>query len=96
MNPAYGLILWIVIGALAGWIGSQIMGTDARQGALANIVVGVIGAVVGGFVALNMMGDMPSNNGLVTSFVVALLGACLVIFVWKLLMRRRGGDPITS
>jgi uncharacterized membrane protein YeaQ/YmgE (transglycosylase-associated protein family) len=96
MNPAYGLILWIVIGALAGWIGSKIMGTDARQGALANIVVGVIGAVVGGFVARSMMGDMPGNNRLITSFVVALLGACLVIFVWKLLMRRRAGDPITS
>jgi uncharacterized membrane protein YeaQ/YmgE (transglycosylase-associated protein family) len=96
MNPAYGLILWIVIGVLAGWIGSKIMGTDARQGALANIVVGVIGAVVGGFVSHSMMGDMPGNNGLITSFVVALLGACLVILVWKLLMRRRAGDPITS
>lgn len=96
MNPAYGLILWIVIGALAGWIGSKIMRTDARQGALVNIVVGVIGAVVGGFLARGMMGDMPGNNGLITSFVIALLGACLVIFVWKLLMRRWPGDPITS
>jgi uncharacterized membrane protein YeaQ/YmgE (transglycosylase-associated protein family) len=96
MNAAYGLILWSVIGALAGWIGSNVMGSDARQGALANIVVGVIGAVVGGFVTRSMLGDLPGNNGLITSFVVALSGACLVIFVWKLLMRRRAGDPITS
>jgi uncharacterized membrane protein YeaQ/YmgE (transglycosylase-associated protein family) len=88
MNPAYGIIMWIVIGALAGWIGSKIMDTDARQGAVANIVVGMIGGVVGGFVARNMLGGMPGNNGLIASFVVALLGACLVIFVWKLLMRR--------
>ena len=37
MNPAYGIIMWIIIGALAGWIGSKIMGTDARQGSLANV-----------------------------------------------------------
>jgi hypothetical protein len=48
MNPGYGIILWIVIGALAGWVGSKIMGTDARQGGVANIIIGMIGAVVGG------------------------------------------------
>jgi uncharacterized membrane protein YeaQ/YmgE (transglycosylase-associated protein family) len=89
MNPAYGIVMWIIVGALAGWIGSKIMGTDARQGALANIVVGVIGAVVGGFIARSMLGDMPGNNGLIASFFVALLGACVVIFAWKALMRRR-------
>ena len=49
MNPGYGIILWIVIGALAGWVGSKIMGTDARQGGVANIIIGMIGEVVGGF-----------------------------------------------
>jgi uncharacterized membrane protein YeaQ/YmgE (transglycosylase-associated protein family) len=83
MNPSYGIILWIVVGALAGWLGSKIMGTDARQGALANIVVGVIGAVVGGFVARNLFGDSSANNGFVASTLVALVGSVIVIAVWK-------------
>jgi uncharacterized membrane protein YeaQ/YmgE (transglycosylase-associated protein family) len=88
MNPAYGIIMWIIIGALAGWIGSKIMGTDGRQGGLANIVVGVIGAVIGGFISSSLFGDLRSNNGLIASFVIALLGSCLVIGVWKALSRR--------
>jgi uncharacterized membrane protein YeaQ/YmgE (transglycosylase-associated protein family) len=89
MNPSYGIIMWIVIGALAGWIGSKIMGTDARQGGLANIIAGVVGAVVGGFLTRNLMGDHPGNNGFIASFLVALLGACIVIGIWKAVSRRR-------
>lgn len=83
MNPAYGIIAWVVIGALAGWIGSKIMGTDARQGGVANIVIGVIGAIIGGFITRALFGDSASNNGFIVSFGVALLGACLTIFIWK-------------
>lgn len=89
MNPAIGYLGWIIIGALAGWIGSKLMGTDARQGGLANIVVGIIGAFVGGFVTQRFFGDNLGNNGLVASFGVALLGSCIVIFVWKALSRAR-------
>jgi len=89
VNPAIGYLGWIVIGALAGWIGSKIMGTDARQGALANIVIGIIGAVVGGFVTHRFFGDNLGNNGLIGSFGVALLGSCIVIFLWKVLSRSR-------
>jgi uncharacterized membrane protein YeaQ/YmgE (transglycosylase-associated protein family) len=88
MNPAYGIILWIIIGALAGWIGSKIMGTDARQGGMANIVIGIIGAVVGGFITRAVMGDDAGNNGFIASFVVALVGACVVIGIWKALSRK--------
>ena len=89
MNPGIGVLGWIIIGALAGWIGSKIMGTNARQGALANVVVGVIGAVVGGFVAQRVFGANLGHNGLVASFGVALLGSCVVIFGWKALASRR-------
>jgi uncharacterized membrane protein YeaQ/YmgE (transglycosylase-associated protein family) len=89
MNPAIGYLGWIIIGALAGWIGSKLMGTDARQGGLANIVVGIIGAFVGGFVTQRFFGDNLGNNGLIASFGVALLGSCIVIFVWKALSRAR-------
>ena len=43
------LILWLVVGGVLGWIASMIMGTDAQQGILLNIIVGVVGAVLGGF-----------------------------------------------
>jgi uncharacterized membrane protein YeaQ/YmgE (transglycosylase-associated protein family) len=89
MNPAIGIVGWIVIGALAGWIGSKIMGTDARQGAMLNIIIGVIGAVLGGYLTQRFFGDNPGNNGYVASFAVALLGACIVIFGWQALSRRR-------
>lgn len=88
MNPAIGIIGWVIIGALAGWIGSKLMGTDARQGGLANIVIGIIGALVGGFVTQRFFGDRSGNNGLIVSFAVALLGSCIVIFLWKLVSRR--------
>jgi len=89
VNPAIGYLGWIIIGALAGWIGSKLMGTNARQGGLANIVVGIVGAFVGGFVTQRFFGDNLGNNGLVASFGVALLGSCIVIFIWKALSRAR-------
>ncbi len=93
MNPAYGIILWIVVGALAGWVGSMIMGTNAKQGAILNIVVGIIGAVIGGFITRTIFGDSSANNGLFASFGVALVGACVLIGIVKL-VTGRGGSAI--
>ena len=89
MNPTIGFLGWVIIGALAGWIGSKIMGTDARQGGIANIVIGVAGALLGGFIARRIFGASLGNNGYLASFGVALLGSCLVIFGWKSLSRSR-------
>ena len=89
MNPGIGIVGWIIIGALAGWIGSKVMGTDGRQGGMANIAIGVIGAFVGGFVTQRFFGDKLGDNGLIASFGVALLGSCIVIFVWKAVSRSR-------
>jgi uncharacterized membrane protein YeaQ/YmgE (transglycosylase-associated protein family) len=89
MNPEYGIILWVVIGALAGWIGSKIMNTDSQQGGLANIIIGVLGAVVGGFLTRAFFGDSTTDNGLIASFFIALLGACILIGLRKALMGRR-------
>ncbi len=59
------------------------------MGSVANIVVGVIGAVIGGFVTRTFAGDDPGNNGLIASFLVALLGSCILIGTVKLVARRR-------
>ena len=88
MNPAYGIIMWIIIGALAGWIGSKIMGTDRAQGGAANIIIGIVGAVIGGFLSRALVGDSHSNNGLIASFLLALVGACIVIGIWKAVSRK--------
>jgi uncharacterized membrane protein YeaQ/YmgE (transglycosylase-associated protein family) len=83
MNPSYGIFLWLIIGAVAGWLGSKVMGTDARQGLLANIVMGVLGAVVGGYLSRFLFSDNHGNNGLIISTAIAFVGACVVIFAWK-------------
>ena len=71
MNPSFGILLWIVIGAVAGWFASMIMKT--RQGIAMDIVVGIVGALVGGFLTRVLFGDSASNNGVFASFGVALL-----------------------
>ena len=94
MNPAYGIIMWIVIGAVAGWVASMIMGTNARQGSLMNVIVGVVGAVLGGFITRVLFGDAAANNGLFASFGVALLGSVVLLFALRLISGRSGGRPI--
>jgi uncharacterized membrane protein YeaQ/YmgE (transglycosylase-associated protein family) len=70
-----GLISWIIFGALAGWVASMVMGTNERQGCLMNIVVGVVGAFLGGLVVELVTGAGFSFAFNIRSFVVAVLGA---------------------
>jgi uncharacterized membrane protein YeaQ/YmgE (transglycosylase-associated protein family) len=89
MNPSYGIIMWVIVGALAGWLGSKIMGTDSQQGGLANVIIGVIGAVVGGFVTRAFFGDNPGHTGFIASLLVAILGAVILLGLYKALVGRR-------
>jgi len=79
---ALSIIGWIVLGGLAGWVASMIVGTNARQGLLGNIIAGIIGAFVGGFV-LNVFGGAGVTGFNLWSFLVALLGAVIVLFIWR-------------
>lgn len=82
-----GILTWIIVGGLAGWVASMIMKTDAEQGAIANIVVGVIGALIGGCV-MSMMGGNPDVMSFsVESFLVALLGAVILLAILKAIRR---------
>lgn len=81
-----GFIVWIIFGALAGWIASLIMKTDGEQGALANIVVGIIGAFVGGMV-MNLFGEAGVTGFDFRSALVAIAGACITLFLYKLIFR---------
>jgi uncharacterized membrane protein YeaQ/YmgE (transglycosylase-associated protein family) len=79
-----GIIAWIIFGALVGWIASKIMNTDAEQGGLANIFIGIIGAVIGGLV-FSMFGGQSVTGFNLYSALVALVGAVLLIIVLKAL-----------
>lgn len=81
-----GIILWIVFGALVGWIASMVMKTDAQQGPLMNIIVGIIGALIGGFI-MNLLGQGGVNGFNLYSFIVALLGAMVLIALVKTFRR---------
>jgi uncharacterized membrane protein YeaQ/YmgE (transglycosylase-associated protein family) len=81
------IIGWIVIGGLAGWIGSKLMGTDAQQGIILNIVVGIIGGLIGGWV-FGLFGADVDGGGWIFSFVTCLAGACILLFLVKLVTGR--------
>jgi uncharacterized membrane protein YeaQ/YmgE (transglycosylase-associated protein family) len=83
-----GVIGWIVIGGLAGWIGSKIMGTDAQMGVVLNVVVGIIGGLIGGFL-LRGVGVDVAGGGLLFSFLTCLLGAVILLAIVKLITRGR-------
>jgi uncharacterized membrane protein YeaQ/YmgE (transglycosylase-associated protein family) len=79
-----GLLLWVIFGALAGWVASIVMKTDASQGLLMDIVLGVVGAVVGGLV-MNFFGQEGVTGFNLYSLIVAVLGAMLVIWLGRML-----------
>ncbi len=80
------ILLWIVFGGLVGWIASMVMGTDAQQGVLMNVVVGIVGAVIGGWIFGNYNGYAVTGFNL-NSFLVALVGAVVLIAAVKFLRR---------
>ncbi len=79
-----GVIIWIIFGALVGWMASLIMKTDAEQGMLLNIIVGIVGAVIGGWI-MSSLGESGISGFNLYSFVVALVGAVVLIATIKFL-----------
>jgi uncharacterized membrane protein YeaQ/YmgE (transglycosylase-associated protein family) len=82
------IVLWILFGALAGWIASKIMRTDAQMGAMANIVVGIIGAFVGGFLYRTLTGTNVEGFSIL-SLIIAIVGAIILIAIVKAFTSRR-------
>lgn len=85
-----GIIGWLIFGGLAGWIASKIMGTDAQMGILLNIIVGIVGAFLGGFLYSNFTGNT-ATFGLfdIGAWLTAIIGSCLLLFLVGLFMGRR-------
>lgn len=83
-----GILLWIILGLIAGWLASIIMKTDASQGPVMDIVLGIVGAVVGGYV-MNVLGSSGVTGLNLYSVLVATLGAVILIWIGRLLQSRR-------
>lgn len=83
-----GIIGWIIIGGLAGWIASKLMHTDERQGIVLNVVAGIVGGLIGGYL-LKLFGVDVDGGGLIFSFLTCLVGACIVIFAAKAITGRK-------
>ncbi len=82
-----GIILWIIFGAIAGWIASIIMGRNAQMGALANIVVGIVGAFIGGWIMSALWRSTGVTGFSVPGLLVAILGAVVLLFLVGLVRR---------
>lgn len=80
-----GILAWIVIGIAAGWLAEQIMGRN--HGLITNLIVGVLGAIIGGFLSSQLLGIAVGGFNL-TTFIVATIGAVILLFLLGLFKRR--------
>ena len=82
-------IIWIIVGGILGWLASLVMRTDAQQGLLLNIVVGIIGALLGGWLLAPLFGSgtINQNDFSVSSLLVSFLGAVILLAIVNLFRR---------
>jgi len=75
-----GIIAWIVLGGVAGWLASMIAGNNGEQGVVGNIIVGILGAFIGGFI-FSLLGGEGITGFNLWSLIVAVLGATILLFI---------------
>ncbi|MEO5774771.1 MAG: GlsB/YeaQ/YmgE family stress response membrane protein [Sphingomicrobium sp.] len=80
-----GIIIWLIVGGVCGWLASLIMRTDGQQGIVLNVIVGIVGAAIAGFI---FGGSASLNNGItVQTFLYSLLGAVVLLAIVNLVRR---------
>jgi len=91
-----GLISWLVVGAIAGWLAGYLVKGDESLGVIGHIVLGIIGGLVGGFIAGALTGGDYLTGINITTIVVAVIGAVVVVVVWNAIRGRSrvGSGPI--
>jgi uncharacterized membrane protein YeaQ/YmgE (transglycosylase-associated protein family) len=84
-------ILWLIVGGLIGWIASKIMNTDAQQGIGLNIVVGIVGSLLAGWLITPLVGGSTINQGdfSLSGLIISLLGAIVLLAIVNLFRRGR-------
>ena len=85
------IIIWLLVGGLIGWAASVLMGTNNQQGIVLNVVVGIVGAVLGGWLLGSLVGESTINQGnfSLPGLLVSFLGAVILLFGVKLLRSGR-------
>ena len=86
----HGIIAWIIIGIIAGWLTGKIM-KGSGFGVLMDMVVGLIGALIGGFIMLHLFGAAASG-GFIYSIIVAVIGAVILTFLLRLITGNRSAN----
>ena len=85
-----GILVWLIVCGVVGWLASIVMRTDAQQGILLNVVVGIVGALLAGFVVSPMLGIGTINQGIsIATFLVSLVGAIILLAIVNLFRRGR-------
>jgi uncharacterized membrane protein YeaQ/YmgE (transglycosylase-associated protein family) len=82
------IIVWVIVGGLAGWLASKIMNTDKEMGIGANVVVGIVGAIIGGFL-MQFLFNTNVDEFSLGGFVVAVLGAVILLGLLKMVSGRK-------
>ena len=85
------IIIWLIVGGLIGWVASLIMKTDAQQGILLNIVVGIVGSLIGGWLISPFVGvgTINQSNFSLGGLVVSLVGAVILLAIVNFFRRGR-------
>ena len=88
MDPV-NILIWVIVGAIAGWLASLVMKTDAEQGMILNVVVGIVGAFLGGWLLSPLFGTgtINANDFSITSLLVSFLGAVILLAIVNLFRR---------
>ena len=86
-----GIIIWLIIGGIIGWLASMIMKTDAQQGIILNVVVGIVGSFLGGWLIAPLLGSGTANSGdfSVMGLIASLIGAIILLAIVNLFRRGR-------
>lgn len=81
------ILVWIIFGAVVGWVASMLTKTDQQFGAIANILIGIVGAFIGGMISQSLGGSGVTGFNIM-SFIVALIGAVILLGLYHLIARR--------
>jgi uncharacterized membrane protein YeaQ/YmgE (transglycosylase-associated protein family) len=85
-----GILIWLIVGGVVGWLASIIMRTDAQQGIFLNVIVGIVGALLAGFLISPLLGVGTINEGVsIATFLVSLLGAVVLLAIVNMFRRGR-------
>ena len=90
-----GIIAWIVVGAIAGWIASKVVPGDEGYGVLGGLIAGIVGAVVGGWLFALITNNQDWTTGIdIPTIVAAIVGAIIVVFLWNMITKRGGSRAV--